>query len=104
MQAIVMRETGGPDVLRLEDWPVPAVAPGEVLVAAEAVGVNFAETRSRSGALLPMTPATLPQVPGFEAAGTVVAVGDCVDPALIGTRVATVIRQRHGTSLRGFSP
>jgi NADPH:quinone reductase len=75
MQAIVMRETGGPDVLRLEDWPVPEVAPREVLVAAEAVGVNFVETRIRSGALLPMTPATLPEVPGGEAAGTIVAVG-----------------------------
>jgi NADPH2:quinone reductase len=90
MQAIVMRETGGPDVLRLEDWPVPAVAPGEVLVAAEAVGVNFFETRVRSGAALPMRPETLPEVPGFEAAGTAVAVGEGVDPARIGTRVATV--------------
>jgi NADPH:quinone reductase-like Zn-dependent oxidoreductase len=90
MRAIVMRETGGPDVLRLEDWPVPAVAPGEVLVAAEAVGVNFVETRIRSGALLPMTPATLPEVPGGEAVGTVVAVGKGVDLARIGTRVATM--------------
>lgn len=90
MRAIVMRETGGPDVLRLEDWPVPAAAPGEVLVAAEAIGVNFVETRIRSGALLPMTPQALPEVPGGEAAGTVVAVGEGVDPALIGTRVATM--------------
>jgi NADPH:quinone reductase len=89
MQAIVMRETGAPEVLRLEDWPVPAAAPGEVLVAVEAIGVNFAETRIRSGALLPMTPATLPVVAGGEAAGTIVAVGEGVDQARIGTRVAT---------------
>jgi NADPH:quinone reductase len=90
MRAIVMRETGGPDVLRLEDWPVPAAAPGEVLVATEAIGVNFVETRIRAGALLPMWPATLPDVPGGEAAGTVVAVGEGVDPARTGTRVATM--------------
>jgi NADPH:quinone reductase len=90
MRAIVMRETGSPDVLRLEDWPVPAVAAGEVLVAAEAVGVNFVETRIRSGALLAMEPATLPKVPGGEAAGSIVAIGEGVDPARIGTRVATM--------------
>jgi len=90
MQAIVMRETGDPGVLRLEDRPVPDVAPGEVLVAAEAIGVNFVDTRIRSGAVAPMKPATLPEVPGGEAAGTVVAVGEGVDPARIGTRVATM--------------
>jgi NADPH:quinone reductase len=90
MQAIVMRETGGPDVLRLEDWPAPVAAPGEVLVAVEAAGINFVDTRIRSGALLPMKPEALPEVPGGEAAGTVVAVGEGVDRALIGTRVATM--------------
>jgi NADPH:quinone reductase len=90
MQAIVMRETGGAEVLRLEDWPAPAVAPGEVLVAVEAAGINFADIRIRSGALLPMWPKALPSVPGGEAAGTVVEVGEGVDPALVGTRVATM--------------
>jgi NADPH:quinone reductase-like Zn-dependent oxidoreductase len=90
MRAIVMHQTGGPEVLRLEEVPVPDVGPGEVLVRTEAIGINFFEVRSRSGAALPVHPAALPKVPGFEAAGTVAAAGEGVDPALIGTRVASV--------------
>lgn len=90
MRAIVMHQTGGPEVLRLEEVPVPDVGPGQVLVRTEAIGVNFFEVRSRSGAALPLHPAKLPSVPGGEAAGTVTAVGEGADPALIGTRVATL--------------
>lgn len=90
MRAIVMRRTGDPEVLQVEEVPVPEPARGQVLVRTEAVGINFFETRVRSGAALPMHPATLPVVPGFEAAGTVAAVGEGVDAALVGTRVATV--------------
>ena len=90
MRAIVMHRTGGPEVLSLEDVPVPDPSAGCLLVRTEAIGINFFEVRSRSGAALPLHPATLPAVPGFEAAGTVVAVGEGVDAARIGTRVATV--------------
>jgi NADPH:quinone reductase len=90
MRAIVMYRTGGPEVLQLEEVPVPSPAPGQVLVRTEAIGVNFFEVRSRSGAALPMHPKVLPVVPGFEAAGTVVAVGEGVDSAMVGTRVASV--------------
>jgi NADPH:quinone reductase len=89
MRAIVMHETGGPEVLRLEEVPVPELEPGQVLVRTEAIGVNFFEVLSRSGAALPMHPTRLPLVAGGEAAGTVTAVGRGADPAMVGTRVAT---------------
>jgi NADPH:quinone reductase-like Zn-dependent oxidoreductase len=87
MRAIVMHQTGSPDVLGLEDVPMPSPGPGEVLVRTEASGVNFAETRSRAGAFLPLMPAALPARVGVEAAGVVDAIGKGVDPALAGTRV-----------------
>lgn len=64
-----------------------AAGPGGALVRTQASGVNFAETRSRAGAFLPMMPASLPARVGVEAVGTVTAVGEGVDPALVGTRV-----------------
>ncbi|HEX3492814.1 MAG TPA: zinc-binding dehydrogenase [Streptosporangiaceae bacterium] len=89
MRAIVMHQTGGPEVLRLEEVPVPEPGTGQILVRTEAIGINFFEVRSRSGAALPLHPKSLPLVPGGEAAGAVTAVGPGADPALIGTRVAT---------------
>lgn len=84
MRAIVMHETGGPEVLRLEEVPTPAVGPGQVLVRTEAVGVGYADTLLRGGAF--PFPAPLPAVFGFEAAGTVTEVGEGVDPSLSGAR------------------
>ncbi|WP_163572961.1 quinone oxidoreductase family protein [Fodinicola feengrottensis] len=85
MRAIVMRRTGGPEVLRLEDVPVPVPAAGEVLVKTEAIGASYPETLLRSGAF--PVPGGLPAVAGIEAAGTVAAVGDGVDAGMIGRRV-----------------
>jgi hypothetical protein len=76
MRGVVMHRTGGPEVLVVEELPVPAPGAGELLIRTEASGINFAETRMRSGALQPMAPDSLPtQVGGVEGAGTVVAVG-----------------------------
>ena len=50
MQAMVIREPGGPEVLSLEEVPVPRVETGQVLVRVQAFGVNRAETYFRSGA------------------------------------------------------
>jgi NADPH:quinone reductase len=53
MQAIVVEETGGPEVLRLRERPTPEPGPGEVLVDVAACGVNFIDIYQRSG-LYPM--------------------------------------------------
>ncbi len=69
-------ETGGPEVLQVEEVEVGDPGPGEVRLRQSAIGVNFTDIYSRSG----LYPAALPCTPGREAAGVVEAVGrDVVD-------------------------
>ncbi|MFG2098026.1 zinc-binding alcohol dehydrogenase family protein [Streptomyces sp. NPDC048612] len=69
MRAIVMREFGGPDVLRLEDVPEPAPRGGHALVDVTLAGVNYADVHVRGDSYL--APVELPYVPGNEVVGTV---------------------------------
>jgi NADPH:quinone reductase len=85
MHAIEVAEIGGPEVLSYVERPQPSPGPGEVLIKAEAIGVNFIETYFRSGAY----PRDLPFVLGTEVAGTVAAVGDGVTGLSDGDRVVT---------------
>jgi NADPH2:quinone reductase len=85
MQAIEVSETGGPEVLRNVEKPTPSPGPGEVLIKAEAIGVNFVDTYFRSGSY----PHELPFVLGAEVGGTVEALGDGVTALRLGDRVAT---------------
>jgi NADPH:quinone reductase len=84
MHAIEVREHGGPEVLAYVDEPRPSPAPGEVLIIAEAIGVNFVDTYFRSG----LYPHELPFILGAEVAGTVAAVSDGVTSLHVGDRVA----------------
>lgn len=72
MKAIIVREFGGPDVLRLEDAPDPAPGPGHILVALMAIGVNPVDTYLRAGTYTRKP--KLPYTPGTDAAGVVEAV------------------------------
>ncbi|WP_433292407.1 quinone oxidoreductase family protein [Pseudonocardia sp. CA-142604] len=94
MRAIVMHEHGGPEVLRLEDVPEPVPGAGQVLLRVEAAGVSYHETAMRAGVLPMIVP--LPAVFGFEAAGTVMAVGEGTDPGLIGQRVVALDTSHGG--------
>lgn len=85
MRAIVANEAGGPEVLKIEDRPAPMAGPGELLVKAEAIGVNFIEIYQRQG----VYQVPYPFMPGSEAAGTVLSVGDGVQGFAPGDRVAT---------------
>ena len=85
MKAIRVHETGGPEVLRLEDVPDPQAGAGQVLVRVHAVGVNPVETYIRAG-IYPVKP-PLPYTPGTDAAGTVEAVGEGVKSVSVGDRV-----------------
>jgi NADPH2:quinone reductase len=86
-RAIRIHETGGPEVIRLEDVPVGAPAPGEVQVQHTAIGLNYIDVYDRSG----LYPQTLPGSLGREAAGVVVAVGKGVRGLRTGDRVAYVV-------------
>jgi NADPH:quinone reductase len=85
MHAIEVSETGGPEVLRYVDKPQPTPGPGEVLIKAEAIGVNFIDTYFRSG----LYPRELPFIPGSEVCGTVAETGEGVDSIRAGDRVVT---------------
>ena len=82
-KAIRFHETGGPDVLRLEEVAVGDPGPDEVRIRHEAVGLNFADTYFRTG----LYPAPLPAGMGVEAAGVVEAVGKGVTHVDPGDRV-----------------
>ena len=85
MQAIVVHALGDPDVLTLRSHPTPRPGPGEVLVRLQAIGVNFYDTERRRGVY---EPPNVPYVPGDEAAGVVEALGEGVEGAWLGRRVA----------------
>ena len=74
-RAIVAHQTGGPEVLQLEDRAPGAPGQGQALVRIEAAGVNFRDTYVRSG----RDTGPLPYVPGGEGAGIVEQVGPGVD-------------------------
>ena len=85
MYAIEVGHTGGPEVLSHVEKSRPSPGPGEVLIKAEAIGVNFVDTYFRSG----LYPHELPFILGAEAAGTVAAVGEGVTAPRVGEKVAT---------------
>jgi len=70
MRAIQISETGGPEVLRLVEQPMPQLKPGQVLVKTHAIGVAFPDLLVRSGRYPWMPP--LPYVPGNEVSGHIV--------------------------------
>ena len=82
-QAVRFHETGGPEVLRLEQVEVGEPGPGEVRVRHAAVGCNFADTYFRSG-YYPVQP---PCGIGVEGAGTIEAVGEGVSGFAVGDGV-----------------
>lgn len=95
MRAVVLREYGGPEVLRIEDVPDPVPGPGEVVVEVHAVTVNQSldlkvrEDGSSRGVVLP-------HVLGVDPAGVVVAVAPDVTGVAVGAHVAVVPHIRCG--------
>ena len=89
MTAIGISEPGGPEVLAPVEREVPEPAPGEVLVAVEAAGVNRPDVMQRQGLYPP--PPGASDIPGLEVAGTVVRLGDGVDTPAIGSRVCALV-------------
>jgi NADPH:quinone reductase-like Zn-dependent oxidoreductase len=81
-------QTGGPEVLKIEQVGVSPPGPGDVRIAVKALGLNRAEAMFRSGHYLeqPKFPARI----GYEAAGTVEAIGDGVQGLKTGDAVSTI--------------
>jgi len=85
MKAIRIHETGGPEVMQMEEVEVPTPQEGEVLVKVEAAGVNYADLAQCQGAYLTRT--RTPMTLGIEFAGTVAALGPGVSTLAEGSPV-----------------
>lgn len=84
MHAIRMSETGGPQVMGLDQVDDPTLAADGLVVEVGAAGVNYIDTYHRSG----LYPMPLPMTPGLEGSGTVIAIGADVSDWSVGDKVA----------------
>ena len=82
--AVRLKKQGGPEVMVLEEVPVPPPGPGEATLRHTAIGLNFIDVYQRNGHY----PLQLPSGLGQEAAGVVTAVGPGVTTVKVGERVA----------------
>jgi NADPH2:quinone reductase len=87
MKAVYIEQTGGPEVLRVGDCPIPEPGAGEALVKIEYSGVNFTDLNQRSG----LNKIPLPAVLGAEGAGVIEKLGESVSDFKPGDRVAWVM-------------
>ncbi|MFD8217208.1 medium chain dehydrogenase/reductase family protein [Streptomyces sp. NPDC059697] len=79
-----------PEGLEIRHGAVPAAGPGQVVIRMEATGVSFAEQQMRRGRYYDQP--AFPFVPGYDLVGTVLTTGEGVEPALVGTRVAALVK------------
>ncbi|WP_210527173.1 quinone oxidoreductase family protein [Rubellimicrobium arenae] len=84
VRTVVIRQTGGPEVLEIEERQVGDPGPGEVRIRHHAVGLNFIDAYQRSG----LYPMSLPAALGQEGAGIIEAVGEGVTHLKPGDRAA----------------
>ncbi len=85
MKAAVYYETGAPDVFRYEDVPDPTCHPRGIVLRVEAVSIEGGDVLNRAGGAM----ASKPHVVGYQAAGTIVEVGEAVTDREVGQRVVT---------------
>lgn len=94
MKAVIIREYGGPEVLKLEDVPRPEPKENEILVRVIAAGVNPIDAIIREGAYASEFGTNLPLVPGYDIAGVVEKTGAKITKVKVGDAV-------YGYVLRG---
>ena len=83
MRAAVYYETGSPDVFRYEEIADPECFPGGVVIQVEAISIEGGDTLNRLGGEMP----AVPHVVGYQAAGTIIEVGEGVTDRHVGQRV-----------------
>lgn len=101
MKAVVVREHGGFDKLRIEDAPKPAIRPDEVLVSVKAAGINHLDLWVRKG--VPGHKFPLPMILGTDISGVVAEKGALVDNVKVGDRVAVMPGFASPTSAEALS-
>jgi len=91
MKAIVLVRHGTPrEAFELQERPTPSPAAGQVRIAVEAFGLNYADVSARQGTYMDAPP--LPSVIGYEVVGRIDALGSGVDGLAAGQRVAALTR------------
>ncbi len=97
MKAIVVREFGGPEVMKIEEVPPPPIGPGQIQIRVRAIGVNPVDTYIRSG-MYARKP-NLPYTPHADIAGIVDSVGQGVTNVKKGDRVYAYMVDGGGAEL-----
>ncbi|HYN39160.1 MAG TPA: NADP-dependent oxidoreductase, partial [Rhodospirillales bacterium] len=93
MRVMVIDGFGGAERLHPAELPAPVPAAGEVLIRIVCAGVNPVDWKIREGWLQSLFPHQFPLIPGWDAAGTIAAVGDGVEGFAIGDRVWAYCRK-----------
>jgi len=102
MKQVQFHQYGEPEVLHLEEVPIPQPGPGEVLIRVEAAGINFADTMQRRNTYPQPTP--LPGLPGGEITGVVEQVGTGVSSVAVGNQVVAVLPNGGGYADYAVAP
>jgi NADPH2:quinone reductase len=90
MKAIIITQSGGPEVLQIVERPQPSPSAGEVLIKVSAAGINRPDVAQRKGSYPP--PPGAPQgIPGLEVAGVIEAIGNDVTRWQVGARVCALV-------------
>ena len=96
MFAMIINETGGPEVLQYGEIATPEPGPGEVRIRVAYAGVNPADWKNRQGMLAAFRPYVFPYIIGFDAAGVVDKLGPGVSGFNVGDRVFTPTNHGQG--------
>ena len=89
MRAIEITKPGGPEVLQMTQRPMPTAGHGQVVLKVAYAGVNRPDALQRAGMYAP--PPTASDLPGLEASGTIVAIGDGVAGLSIGDQICALL-------------
>src|SRR5260370_4648398 len=95
MNAVVIHQYGGPEVLTFEEYPDPVAGAGEVLVRVAATSINPIDNMRRSGRAKDFFPIQFPGVIGKDLAGTVLKLGSGVEGFSVGDRGVAMADQTY---------
>jgi NADPH:quinone reductase-like Zn-dependent oxidoreductase len=96
MKAIVAHQYGGPEVLKLEEFPRPEPKDDQVLIRVIAAGVNPIDAHVRTGKSAKFLGTTLPLIPGYDIAGIVEKVGTKISKLKVGDPVYAYVGLDEG--------
>src|SRR6266851_5364944 len=99
-EAVVMRQYGAPDVLRLERVALAPIAADEIRLRSLAAAINHCDLEIRAGTWPILRPDPFPYTPGLEVVGDIVEIGEAVSRFRVGERVITMMQGLGGVRAR----